>query len=59
MKFIELHHGESTIQVRADKVIAVTDLPLDTAVHLEGQKHIFYVDESVKEVLDKIQEAKA
>lgn len=57
MKFIELHHGDSTIQVRADKVIAVTDLPLDTAVHVEG--YIFYVDETVGEVLKMIREALA
>lgn len=54
-----MSHGDSLITVRADKIMAVTDLPADTAVHVEGQKHIFYVDESVREVLDKIKEALA
>lgn len=57
MNFIELHHGESLVAVRADRVIAVTNLCPDTAVHVEG--YIFYVDESVKEVVDKIREALA
>lgn len=57
MNFIELHHGESLVAVRPDKVLAVTDICPDTAVHVEG--YIFYVDESVGEVLDKIKEALA
>ena len=57
MKFIELHHGESLVAVRPDKVLAVTDICPDTAVHVEG--YVFCVDESVGEVLEKIREAMA
>ena len=59
MKFLELHHGENKVVVRADLIVAVADFSEDTAVYIQGDKRIFYVDESVKEVLDKIQEALA
>lgn len=59
MKFIELHHGENLVVLDAERIVAVSDFSEDTAVYIEGDKRIFYVEESVREVTDKIQEAMA
>lgn len=59
MKFLELHHGENKVVVRADLIVAVADFSEDTAVYIQGDKRIFYVDESVEEVLGMVREAMA
>lgn len=59
MEFLELHHGENKVVVRADLIVAVADFSEDTAVYIQGDKRIFYVDESVEEVLGMVREAMA
>lgn len=59
MEFLELHHGENKVVVRADLIVAVADFSEDTAVYIQVDKRIFYVDESVEEVLGMVREAMA
>lgn len=57
MRFIELHHNGRTVMVNVERIQAVTDICPNTAVHVDG--YIFYVDETVRDVMDKIKEAQA
>lgn len=57
MRFIELHHNGRTVMVNVERIQAVTDICPNTAVHVDG--YIFYVDETVRDVMDKIKEALA
>ena len=57
MKFILLNRADLQIAIRADHIVAVFDNGEDTSVLTVGSERPFYVDETVKEVLEMIRGA--